>query len=143
MNKLDIQNFDLVSFFDQKKTFYDKIPLSQFKRLMSFQCESSPEVEFILDGIVKNGIKTLEISLKATLKLNCERCLRDYEYKLNLKSSYPVVLKTSLSEKHKINEIEIILNSHFNLFEFIEDEILLDIPFSPKHANEDECVKLN
>jgi uncharacterized metal-binding protein YceD (DUF177 family) len=100
-------------------------------------------VEFTLDSIVKNGMKSLEISLKATLKFNCERCLRDYEYKLDLKSSYPVVLKTSLSEKHKINEIEIILNSHFNLFEFIEDEILLDIPFSPKHANENECVKLN
>lgn len=143
MNNTNTQNFDLVSFFDQNKTFYDRISLSQFKRLSSFQCGHSPELEFSLKGIVKNEFKTLEILLKATLKLNCERCLQDYEYKLDLKCSYPVVMQASVSEKHKIDEIEIILNSHFNLLEFIEDEILLDIPFSPKHTNDDECVKLN
>jgi uncharacterized protein len=82
------------------------------------------------------GHHFLNLELNIDLKLLCYRCLEDVEIKFKTSNRYELVQATSKSEKHVIDDIKIEIVDNFDLLSFIEDEILLELPTSPKHAFE-------
>ena len=76
------------------------------------------------------------LNINIDLRLSCCRCLEDVEFTIKTSNRYELVQATSKSEKHVIDDIKIEIVDNFDLLSFIEDEILLELPTSPKHAFE-------
>jgi uncharacterized protein len=57
---------------------------------------------------------------------------------VTIDQSYELVYQFTESDRHTIESIQIKLTDDFDLLEFIEDEMLLAIPSSPKHDN--NCI---
>jgi len=68
-------------------------------------------------------------------KITCVKCLDVFNFKLKLDKTY--IAKDS-GDKHLEKKIDEVLeiDSDFKLLDFVEDELILSIPFSPKHDYE-------
>jgi len=80
----------------------------------------------------------LDIGLNGRLHLVCQRCLQDCAVNLAETRRFVLVASEVDADDYPIEDEEqepLVANQHFNLLETIEDEILLSLPWIPKHPD--------
>ena len=132
------QNFDLISFIEKKQQIYDKIPIFIFTRFPEHKNSETDEIELTISNREKPGQDFIHLNIKANLLFKCFRCLEIMNTEVTIDQSYELVYQFTESDRHTIESIQIKLTDDFDLLEFIEDEMLLAIPSSPKHYN--NCI---
>ncbi|MFM1866267.1 MAG: hypothetical protein RIQ57_877 [Pseudomonadota bacterium] len=132
------QNFDLISFNEKKQQIYDKIPIFIFTRFPEHKNSETDEIELTISHREKPGQNFIHLNIKANLLFKCFRCLEIMNTEVTIDQSYELVYQFTESDRHTIESIQIKLTDDFDLLEFIEDEMLLAIPSSPKHDN--NCI---
>jgi uncharacterized metal-binding protein YceD (DUF177 family) len=132
------QNFDLISFIEKKQQIYDKIPIFIFTRFSEHKNSETDEIELTISHREKPGQDFIHLNIKANLLFKCFRCLEIMNTEVTIDQSYQLVYQFTESDRHTIESIQIKLTDDFDLLEFIEDEMLLAIPSSPKHDN--NCI---
>jgi uncharacterized protein len=85
-----------------------------------------------------DGKALLELSVHAVLMLECQRCLGPLSHVVDSKAVFDVVRSESAlnadDEMDEDDEPERILGSRrFDLLELIEDELILGVPYIPRH----------
>jgi uncharacterized metal-binding protein YceD (DUF177 family) len=135
-NNYNLQNFELYRFIAKRERLCDKISVFKFNRLSDFLISEDDRVFYVVSISEVLGHHFLNLELNIDLRLLCYRCLEDVEIKFKTSNRYELVQATSKSEKHVIDDIKIEIVDNFDLISFIEDEILLELPTSPKHAFE-------
>ncbi|HTJ92059.1 MAG TPA: DUF177 domain-containing protein [Pararobbsia sp.] len=78
----------------------------------------------------------LHVTLRTTLWLECQRCLSPYEQPLDVSASYLIVASEDEADEIPLEDDEqdpIVGSKQFDLYELIEEEILLSLPLVPKH----------
>jgi len=120
------------------RSLIGKIDVSRMDRLTDLLYSRSGQVDYALTGEVDaKGDYLLHLALGGMLHLRCQRCLEDIEYPLELKAGLKLV-----KEESDLPDIEeedpevdsIVVRDRMEILPLIEDEILLDLPFSPRHA---------
>lgn len=105
-------------------------------------CEDLPSqpgnsVSWSLKGWRTNGGQSfLEVSLQARPVLQCQRCLEPFEDEVNVVNRVELVSRESdlEDEDDDENAPERILGSRrFDVLSFIEDELILAVPYVPRH----------
>lgn len=99
--------------------------------------EVAYEVEGIRDG---RNRPMLRLKVRGTLALRCQRCLGTLHYRLDLTNAVLVVPRGSTPDDADDPEAPdyIEAQAELDLAELIEDEILLCVPYAPRH--EGECA---
>jgi uncharacterized protein len=80
----------------------------------------------------------LDIGLNGRLHLVCQRCLQDCAVNLAETRRFVLVASEVEADDYPMEDEEqepLVANQHFNLLETIEDEILLSLPWIPKHPD--------
>lgn len=122
---------------EQRKSLTGDAPIDQMKRLAdllaSSQGKVSVELEFTRND---TGLPIITGRIHASLDVICQRCLQSVDYKLE--SSVYVVLVKNDEQAERVQEgFESWLvdeeSEKMRLLDFIEDEILLALPFSVMH----------
>ena len=115
-----------------------KMDVSRMDRLADLLYSKSGQVDYALaGGVDAEGAFLLHLAIDGVLHLRCQRCLGDIEYPLGLKAGLKLV-----KEESDLPDIEeedpevdsIVVKDKMEILSLIEDEILLDLPFSPRHA---------
>jgi uncharacterized protein len=78
----------------------------------------------------------MEIRLRGSIHLSCQRCLQPLLFELDQKKRFVFVKTEEEADEFPLDneEEEAMVASHaFDLLEAIEDEVLLAIPYAPKH----------
>ncbi|MGC2457695.1 MAG: DUF177 domain-containing protein [Gallionellaceae bacterium] len=77
----------------------------------------------------------LEVVLEGSCQLRCQRCLAEMNYPVKLVSHLLLVPKNEFDEFFdEEGEMDCIAaDAHLDVQDMIEDEILLSLPFAPKH----------
>jgi uncharacterized protein len=86
------------------------------------------------DGL---GRPALQLRLDATLPLRCDRCERELDFELAVEREfYFVASEAELAaiEVDDAPEEPLLGSAHFDLGALIEDEAILQLPLSPRHA---------
>jgi len=80
----------------------------------------------------------LKLHVQGTLTLQCQRCLAPLEYPLDVASSVLVVPQGTTPDDADDPDAPDYIEAQreLDLVELIEDEILLCVPFAPRHENE-------
>ena len=124
------------------KSLAGEVDLSRLDRLADALYSNSGRIDYVISGEVDGeGNSLLRLSVDGMLHLRCQRCLGDVEYPLKLRACLRLV-----KDEAELGDIEdedpdvdgIVVKDKMELLSMIEDEILLDMPFSPRH---DECGK--
>jgi len=133
-NNYNLQNFDLYRFITKKEKICDKIPVFKFNRLSDFKFSDNDSLFYDVSVSEDLGQYFFNLNINIDLRLSCCRCLEDVEFTIKTSNRYELVQAIGKSEKHVIDDIKIEIIDNFDLLSFIEDEILLELPTSPKHA---------
>jgi len=84
---------------------------------------------------------SLHLRIKTKLPVICQRCLDEMLVNLDLSFDY-LISNEPINELDESDEIDWLEGNHeMNLYELIEDELLLAMPIAPVHEN--NCSKLS
>ena len=113
-----------------------------FDRLQPYgQLVEAPEVQLQILRINADHYRLLGRVI-ATLSLSCQRCLDDFEQAVDRKLLFETVLSKQQAEAVEAPFEAIIFETDeqsLDLIGLLEDELLLEIPLVPKHADPADC----
>jgi DUF177 domain-containing protein len=119
---------------------HDIIAVSQFSRLQDVIASPEGMLDYrLVGGKGEDGQLKLELSIQGNLQLGCQRCLEPFVFELNIASRFLVVPDESaipISEEgfESVGDDDfLVAETHMQVFDLIEDEILLALPLAPRH----------
>jgi uncharacterized protein len=127
-----LNNILVTDLFYKNSPIHDRIPISIFMRLVGNTEVSEELVTFSISGSLDNGKKIIKMKLDSNIPVICVNCLEKFNFKLKIDKIY---ITKDLSDKSlkKVTDEVLELDENFKLLDFIEDELILSVPFSPKH----------
>jgi uncharacterized protein len=126
---------DSLEFAKNGKELCGKISLIELPRLSEMFINSDGTLIYSVIGSHQGDSHTLEITLKGNCNLRCQRCLEELQYSLDLSARLQLIKAEMLDEIEDAVEA----SKHLDVFALIEDEVLLNLPFAPRHP-EGTCV---
>ena len=130
---------DSLSFAANAQTMHGKILVAHLLRLQSALYSSAGTLDYVFSGIPSiAGKPGLHCEIRGEVRLTCQRCLTAMDFELDIQSD--LVLAHNEAELERYDEqhdepIDAILaDAHLDLLAVIEEEVLLALPMSPRHA---------
>lgn len=107
-----------------------------FSRLRDFLADNVGRIDYQLSGDVdKHDRLVLRVTIRGMINLCCQRCLDKMSYPLSLESE--LILAKNKDELARYDEDSLVdaipASEELDAFALIEDEIILGLPFSPRH----------
>lgn len=132
---------DTLDFAYKGGEHHGKIPVSDLERLQDYLIGNRGELEYMVSGALDRDAKpVLRIVIQGTISLRCQRCLGELRHVLDLRTD--LLLTRNEDELSRLDENEsadgIPAIPDLDILALIEDEIILDLPISPRHG-ESEC----
>ena len=132
---------DSFEFCRQTQQFAGQAAIAEFPRLTAELADNQGELSWsFTGGRHESGSPQLTMEVRGEVRLMCQRCLTPY--------AFPVVTKSFLvlaQGDGEADEIEarieddsidvIVASSALDLMVLVEDEVLLALPLSPRHAS--------
>lgn len=135
---------DSLEFARGDATLTGKLALIDLPRLTD--TASAAEMRFELrGGIDELGRHCLNLTLNGWLKLHCQRCLEPFEFPMNTVSRLLLIASGAPWPNEDMQDDHadaIIARAEQSVTQLIEDEVLLALPLSPRHAAGD-CAAVN
>src|SRR5262245_20051556 len=116
-------------------------PLNDFPRLRDMLAKDAGEVAYEIRGVRDaRGRPALRLKVSGTLWLGCQRCLEPMAFAVD--TEVTLVLAATLDEIHAEPASaqapdRVVAGREMALRDLIEDELILAVPYAPRH---EECV---
>lgn len=136
---------DVKAFAEDGARLSGQTPVSAFERLMAETEGRGGErlLAWRARGEIRNPLHVhphlwLHLSASATLSLTCQRCLSPVDIDVAFERSFRFVADERMAEAEDDSSEEdlLALSRSFDLMGLVEDEMLMDQPLVPRHA---EC----
>lgn len=118
------------------------VPVARLTRLRDCLSDSHGEVNYaVTGGRDEQRRPVLKVDISGNLRLQCQRCLAGFEYPVGLSSTLLLVrageaMSANAEDPEAPDCIE--ASPELDVVALVEDEILLGLPFAPRHP-EDAC----
>jgi uncharacterized protein len=113
------------------------VPLTEMPRLQDMLAIPEGEISYVVRGLPdKDGKPMLEVTVDGLCQLRCQRCLNGFAYPLKLVSRLHLARADELNEfsvEENDEADSITADKRLDVLNMIEEEILLSLPFAPKH----------
>lgn len=115
-----------------------RLPVKRFNRLEDVLSDADGEVDFDLQGRRdERNRPLLVLQVAGTLHLQCQRCLGSMDFPLAVENRLLLVPRGAPDEEdmddpEAPDRIE--ASDELDVAQLVEDEILLSLPLSPRHA---------
>jgi uncharacterized protein len=128
---------DSLDFAHHGRELRGLVPLAEMPRLQGLLATPEGEISYFVRGLPeKDGKPMLEVTVDGLCHLCCQRCLNGFSYPVKLVSHLQLAQASELDE-FSIDENDevdsIAANKRLDVLNMIEEEILLSLPFAPKH----------
>jgi uncharacterized protein len=131
---------DSLEFARTGQALRGSLPVPGLKRLRDSLAEVPGEVEFMVKGGHDARQRpTLTLDISGTLRLQCQRCLGALDYPLRLANMLLLVSAGAAAgdlDEEGAEWIE--ASAELDVAALVEEEILLSLPYAPKHQ-EGQC----
>jgi len=136
---------DSLEFARSYQQLRGRVAVAELSRLADSLFETLGELDYTLAGGHDSRQRPqLELKVKGTLALVCQRCLGRLDFTLDVTSTLRVLAAPSgndsvSDEGADVDELDgVPADPVTSVCSLVEDEVLLALPFAPKHA-EGEC----
>jgi uncharacterized protein len=130
---------DTFEFSRLKERREGELAVADFARLREETADATGSVQWLAEGGAHAlGYPQLHVSVKAEVKLMCQRCLTPFAFPIESQTTLVLAkdeeAADELEDKLADDDVDVIAGSkNMNLLELVEDEVLLSVPLSPKH----------
>lgn len=133
---------DAFDFARNARSLHGKIPLSALERLQDYLTDTLGSLLYAVGGDQdEEGKLVLQIQIHGAVNLKCQRCLEMLVHVLDINTR--LLLAQDEGELSRFDEdasVDSVLARHdLDFLALIEDEIILNLPLSPRHR-EEECM---
>lgn len=127
-----------IEFARKSLEIHDIIPVFEMTRVQDMLFSQESVLSWRLVGLVDDDNKPmLNLQVNGTVNLICGRCLESFAFDLNIDSLFVILADESLlsSEQDDIeDEVDyLVADPQMQVSQLIEDEVLLALPYAPKH----------
>ena len=131
---------DGVDFAINGKELHGNVALDALPRLGELLANSRGSIAFSLRGFKEGDRLMLKVELAGDCLLRCQRCLGELAYPVAISSSLRLAPAELIEEVDIDDEVECIeASSQIDVLSLVEEELLLGIPYAPRHPK-GECV---
>lgn len=130
---------DSLEFARNRARISGNVILSDLPRLLEMLEDPYGILSYSVQGSVdRQGMSYLDVDIAGRCRLRCQRCMSGLDYPVAIHTRLSLRDQASLDalEHGSIEEEEcdsILVDPHLNVLEMLEEEILLSLPFAPKH----------
>lgn len=113
-----------------------EVAVADLPRLRDMLADSEGKISYFVRGFPdKSGKPMLEVTMDGSCQLVCQRCLSGFAYPVHLVSRLLLAQEGELDDSSvEDDELDSILaDKHLDVLALLEEEILLSLPFAPKH----------
>jgi uncharacterized protein len=131
---------DSLEFAQTGQSLRGGLPISGLTRLRDGLADDLGEVEFTVSGGCDTRRRLIfSVDVRGVLHLRCQRCMGVFDYPLYIANTLLLVDPGAAeSEAVEADDTEWIENSaELDLAQLVEDEILLSLPYAPRHDVKD------
>ena len=126
---------DILDFARQTRTLAGTFPLASLSRLVDVLADTNGTASWQLAGSLDaRGRPCVRLQVQANLMLMCQRCLQPFTEALDLSSTLRFVPASAVQDDTDDDVDELALEDGLVLLPLVEDELLLALPFAPRHA---------
>ena len=131
---------DSLEFAHTGQRMQGEVKVAQLTRLADSLFDAGGILRFSLaGGTDAEGRARLNLTVEGEIKLRCQRCLGSFDYPVAVESSLLVLTGNAGGETAVIDDLDgVPADPHTEVRALIEDEVLLAIPFAPRHP-EGQC----
>lgn len=127
-----------IEFARKSLEIHDIIPVFEMARVQDMLFSQEGMLSWRLVGLVDDDNKPmLNLQVNGTVNLVCGRCLESFAFDLNIDSLFVILADESLlpAEQDDIeDEVDyLVADPQMQVSQLIEDEVLLALPYAPKH----------
>ena len=129
---------DPIEFVNNASVHRDKIALRELIRLRDVLFSDEGALDYQIRGHVdSNGRPSLKVSIKGDVSLICQRCLNSLAHEVAIENYlYLAKNNAELDRVNENNSIDAILAvPELDVIDLIEEEIILSLPISPGHGD--------
>ena len=127
---------DSLDFARNGEELRGEIPIAGMPRLQDVLEKPDGKVSYVLRGFRdRNGNPMLELALEGSCQLRCQRCLQAMDYPIKQVSLLMLADEQPESELSEESFDSIPPDTHLDVVALVEDEILLNLPFAPRHES--------
>ena len=123
----------------------DTIAHSDLQRAKDLLTAETESLRWQLSGEVSADKKArLHLTITGNIGVPCQRCLEPMIIELNIRSEFVLVKDESEipSEEDDFEDYDyLVAEADMNVLQLVEDEVLLALPYAPKHEIKDCAVK--
>jgi uncharacterized protein len=131
---------DSVDFARNGKELRGETGLAELSRLVDMLARTDGSLTYIVRGYRQGDSDMLEVTLRGACILRCQRCLGELVYPVDMVSRLLLLPADRLDEVEDDDEVDAIeATSQLDVLALIEEELLLGLPFAPKHPD-GECA---
>lgn len=129
---------DCQRFATEQQTLSGEFAVTLLERLRDQLFEADGNVGFELSGWRGDrGQVCLRLQVEGMLKLVCQRCLSGLPFELSIDSRFemlPADVEVTQDELEDDSKDFLPLEKTLNVFDLVEDEVILALPVAAKHA---------
>lgn len=129
---------DSLEFAQAERDLQGSLPVSGLARLQDFLRDTAGRVDFeVRGGHDAENRPVLTLSVSGLLHMQCQRCLEQLDYPLSFKTTLRLArpgedLSGTVADPEAADAVA--ASAELDVAELVEEEILLSLPFSPRHA---------
>lgn len=127
---------DSLEFARNGKELRGEIAVAGMPRLQDMLASPEGKISYLVRGHQdKSGKPMLELAMDGSCQLICQRCLSGFDYPVHLASHLLLEQEGETSELSHDDEgpDSILADKHLDVEALLEEELLLSLPFAPKH----------
>ncbi|MDD2700742.1 MAG: YceD family protein [Sideroxydans sp.] len=130
---------DSTEFARNGKTLNGEIAVSELPRLTELLANSEGLIRYTVRGMQADGKFFLLLDISGICHLRCQRCLEEMDHPLDIASRLQLLEGEDLMQDDASDEVDgIEASKELDILDLIEEEILLSLPFAPRH-DEGSC----
>jgi uncharacterized protein len=131
---------DSVDFARNGNEIRGEVAVSELPRLADLLAKSGGSLTYVVSGFREGDSDVLGISLQGSCTLSCQRCMGELEYPVHMTSRLLLLPADRLDEVEDDDEVDAIeAEPRLDVLALIEEELLLGLPFAPRHPD-GECA---
>ncbi|MDP2762309.1 MAG: YceD family protein [Sideroxyarcus sp.] len=132
---------DSLDFAGNARQISGEAPVAELPRLLDALENSQGILKYtVRGGVDKQGIPRLDVSISGNCQLRCQRCLGAMEHVVRIDTRLLLRDQASLDaldsdvaggEEEEFDSI--LADTHLDVLDMLEEEVLLSLPIAPKH----------
>lgn len=131
---------DSLEFVRNGGEIHETVPVAEFGRLHDLLYDGAGEIAYTLrGGHDERQRPRLRLSVSGSVRLRCQRCLNALPLPLTLSANLLLVQPGTMDASEDEDPLapdSIEASPSLDVRGLVEDEIILSLPFSPRHAEE-------